>query len=277
VRRRDVVRLGGCLLGLTGINLPGADASGCSYAADEQGRWGDLVLRVKYEGEPPKPKPIKVTVDCEYCGVKERLFEERLVVNKTNMGVQWVVGWLMPTPGHQLRIHEIYKEKEAGLVELSSTNCRIVPHVQTLRTTQTLLVRNTDPIRDGIKIDPFINQPVNVMMGPKSSLRFKFPVMEPLPAHVACPVHPWESGWLVIKEHPYVGVSDANGKLQIRNIPSGKWVFQFWHEASRFISRPVVNGKTAKWNRGRVYIDIEPGINDLGTIVLPEEIFRLRS
>jgi len=277
MKRRDFILATASGLGAARW-LKSAEAYDHESAKKEEGhagKWGDLTVRFVLDGEAPKPKPIKVTVDCDYCGTKTKLYEERLVVDPKSLGIAWVVGWLATRRGKRPPIHPSYAKEEKGEVRLNSTNCRIDPHVQAMRTSQTLHVFNTDPIRDGIKIDPFMNQPINMMMGPKSDLRLKFRIVEPLPAHVACPVHPWESGWLIIKDHPYVGIADPSGRLVIKNLPVGKHVFQFWHESCGFVSKVKLNGKRKLWLRGRVTVDIKPGINDLGEVHIARTAFRV--
>ncbi len=277
MKRRNFLFAGALGLGSACLLAPCRAYAASSIRKPEgrSGQWGDLIVRFVLEGEPPKPRPINVTVDCDYCGVKSKLYEERLVVNPKDLGIAWVAGWLSTRPAGTLTMHSCYAKNEKGEVQLNSTNCRIDPHVQALRTTQTLLVRNTDPIRDGIKIDPFMNQPVNIMMGPKSELRLKFRMVEPMPAHVACPVHPWESGWLVIKDHPYVGIADPSGRMVIKNLPVGKWSFQFWHESCGFVAKVKLNGSPTLWLRGRLTVEVKPGINDLGEVHIGRKAFRV--
>ncbi len=269
--RREFLKKAGVGLGAA---ASGQTLSSLTKAAEPKG-WGDLKVRFVYDGEPPTPKPIKVTVDCNYCGVKEKLYEEKLVVNKKNNGLVWVAAWLYVRPHHKIPIHESFQATEKADVLLNSTNCRVDPHVQKMRTTQTLLVRNTDPIADGIKIDPFRNRPVNMMFDPGGEARLHFRVPERLPVHVACPVHPWESGWLLIHNHPYVGISDQDGTLVIEKLPAGEWKIQFWHESAGYLSKVKIDGKETVWPRGCLKINIKPGLNDLGTVHVSPKVFRV--
>ncbi len=241
------------------------------YAAEQ---WGTLTGRFVYSGDPPKRKPILITKDKEYCG-KCNLLEEDLVVDAKTKGVAYIVVWLYsgrrdPAP----TVHPSYAETEKADVVLDSTKCSIAPHVSLLRTTQTLLMRNTDPIGDGIKIDSFRNTPINLMFAPNSEVRRKFPKPERLPVHVSCPVHPWESGWLMVLPHPYMAASKPEGQFEIKNIPVGKWTFQFWHEKSGYLDKVTVAGKPEAWRRGRVDIEIHAGANDLGPIELAPTLFQ---
>ena len=82
-------------------------------------------------------------------------------------------------------------------------------------------------------------------------------------------------GYLVVKEHPYVGVSDKDGKLTLKNVPAGKWSFQVWQEALGFVSEVKQDGKATKWEKGRVELTIKAGANDLGEVKIPAGAFKL--
>jgi hypothetical protein len=242
----------------------------CIQAAE----WGDLLGRFVYDGEPPARKPITVTTDKEYCG-KCSLWEEELVVDPATKGVADVVVWLhLSSRNPAPPIHESYAKSEKAVIRLDSTKCRIEPHVCLLRTTQTLLMRNTDPIADGLKIDTFNNLPMNILLPPEGELRREFRIPERLPVRVGCPVHPWESGWLLVREDPYMAASDKLGRFRIRNLPVGDWTFQFWHAVSGYLNEVRIRGEQAAWPRGRPKIEIKPGVNDLGEVQLPPGLFQ---
>ena len=74
---------------------------------------------------------------------------------------------------------------------------------------------------------------------------------EKLPTNVGCSIHPWMTAKLVVKKHPYVGVTDENGKLTIKNMPAGKWTLQVWQEVRRlYVTEAKQDGKATKWAKG---------------------------
>lgn len=79
---------------------------------------------------------------------------------------------------------------------------------------------------------------------------------------------------MLVLPHPYMAVSDAQGRFEIKNIPAGKWAFQFWHEKAGYLDKVTVAGKPKSWRRGRVEIDVQAGTNDLGTIELAPHVFK---
>jgi hypothetical protein len=243
---------------------------GTVFGADS---WGNLKGRFVYDGQPPVRKPINITADVEFCG-KKQLLEEHLVVNPTNNGVANVIVWLFLGRGDTApQVHESYAKTARADVVLDSAYCRFEPHVCLLRTTQTLILRNSDPIGDSAKIDTLSNPPINLTLPTRAEVRHQFTNEERLPARVSCGIHPWESGWLLVKELPYMAVSDEDGRFQIENLPVGTWTFQVWHEQAGYVDQVKIDGKPTSWARGRVQIDIQAGENDLGELILAPSLF----
>lgn len=244
-----------------------------SYASEDTGQWGDFAGRFVYDGEPPQRKLLKITKDVDYC-CKGKLREEGLIVDPQTKGIANVIGWLYTSTRDPLPpIHPSYSATATAAVPIDSDKCHIVPHVTLLRTTQTLLMRNTDPIGDGIRIDTFRNPPLNLMFAPNSEVPHHFSSAERVPASVSCPIHPWESGWLLVLAHPYMAVTDAQGRFVIKNVPAGKWTFMFWHEKAGYVDEVKCGGKPETWRRGRTEIDIRPGTNTIGTVKLAPQLF----
>ncbi|MFQ5685007.1 MAG: carboxypeptidase regulatory-like domain-containing protein, partial [Candidatus Binatia bacterium] len=47
---------------------------------------------------------------------------------------------------------------------------------------------------------------------------------------VKCDAHDWMHAWLLVTDHPYYAVTDADGKFTIEDIPPGTYALRFWHE-----------------------------------------------
>jgi hypothetical protein len=132
---------------------------------------------------------------------------------------------------------------------------------------------NSDDIGHNCKIDTLVNPPINYTLPAKGKLEHRFLLAERLPVRVSCSIHPWMSAWLLIRDNPYMAVSDDNGKLVIRNLPVGTWSIQFWHEKAGYVSEVAQDGKKTEWKRGRLEIEIKPGANDLGSVTLAQTVF----
>lgn len=229
--------------------------------------WGNLTGTFKYDGEPPKPVPVKVNKDVETCG-KHKLVEEYVVVNPGNGGLQNVIVFLYTKRGAQPpTAHPAFAANANAIVTLDNARCRFEPRIVLLRTTQTLLVGNNDPAGHNTNISSFSNPGINPIVPAGGQVMHKMAKAESLPVPVVCNIHPWMGAYIVVKDHPYMAVSDKDGKFNIQNLPTGKHTFRFWHEEPGYVKKVKVNGKGASWKKGRVTIDIKEGNNDMGEIL----------
>lgn len=234
--------------------------------------WGDLSATFVYDGAVPAPVPAMITSEKEFCS-GFHVLNESLVVNSKSRGVANIVMFLYLARGAEKPpIHESYQAAEKSEVLLDNKQCRFSPHVVLLRTTQTLVIGNSDSVSHNTNVSLFKNPLFNqqILTGEQKKLQFK--IEETLPGKVACNIHPWMNAWLVIKDHPYMAVSDDNGKLEIKSLPAGTWTFQVWHEKAGYLREVKFEGGSTD-ARGRCSIAIKPGANDLGQIKLAGKLF----
>jgi hypothetical protein len=241
--------------------------------------WGDVTMKFIYDGAVPVPEKIVPTKDIAVCG-KHNLVDESLVVNKENKGIAGVVGYIYMRRGAAApAVHPDYAKTANAKVKLDNSNCRFEPHVVFMRTSQQLVVGNTDPVGHNTNVATFNNAGQNIVIPAAGQIKMNFPVEERVPTKVACNIHPWMSAVLVIRESPYGGVSDKNGVLTFKNVPVGKWTFRLWHERPGYVGHRVAvkfGGKEVKWGRGALTVDVKPGTNDLGEIEIPAAAFKAR-
>src|SRR5205823_1951191 len=110
---------------------------------------------------------INVTQDVNYCDPfkeKGKLQNETVVVGPKN-GLKDVVVYLRPKPS---RVHDDYKKTETAEVVLDNHECRFEPHVCLIQTTQTLRVKNSDPMQHNTKFESVLGQGFNEIIAPKS-------------------------------------------------------------------------------------------------------------
>ena len=237
--------------------------------------WGHLKGKFIYDGSPPVQSPLTITKDAEICG-KHDVVDESLVVNKANRGLANVVVYLYVGRGKDApKSHQSYGETADARVELDNNNCRFEPHVCLLRTSQTLVIKNSDSVGHNTNIAVTSNPSFNQMVPGGSELELTFMSAERRPATVGCNIHPWMQGWLLPQDTPYFAVSGKDGEFEIHHLPSGKWTFQVWHERAGSVDQVTIDGKATKWSRGRVEVTIDAdGVTDLGAIELSPSLFR---
>jgi hypothetical protein len=113
---------------------------------------------------------------------------------------------------------------------LDQVGCHYVPHLVALMAGQPLLIKNSDNTLHNIHPLPKVNTPFNIGMPIKGMTQTKvFTKPEP-PFHVKCDVHPWMGANIAVLNHPFFGVTNAQGMVQLKNLPAGTYTVQSWHE-----------------------------------------------
>ena len=243
-------------------------------SAQANAQWGTLSGQFVYDGKAPAAQPATVNKDVAVCG-KHKLLNEDLVVNPENGGIANVVLYLYVARGKKAPTpHPDYAKTATDEVVLDNKDCRFEPHVVTLRTTQTLKVGNSDSVGHNTKVDALKNIPINPILPANGVIKQKFPKEERLPVLVSCSIHPWMNARVVIRESPYMAVTDKDGKFEIKNLPVGEHTFQVWQEAAGYVSSVVIDGKKTKWSKGRFEHTVNDGDNNLGVIKVEPSLFK---
>ena len=240
--------------------------------------WGDLKGQFLYDGDPPEPAKLRITKDEEEC-CKHDLVDESLVVggkkgDGAKHGLKNVVVYLYPARGEMVPVHASYAVEAKQERKLDNLACRFDPRVVLLWKSQSLRVGNSDPIGHNALIDTQKNPPINVTIPSGGSYQHSFPLQEREPVPVSCSIHPWMRGWVLVRDVPYMAVTDKDGRFEIKNLPVGEWEFACWHERASFLTEVERSGKPNKWKRGRVKLQIQPGENDLGVVAVKPTLFR---
>lgn len=227
--------------------------------------WGDLQIRFIYDGEPPKPK--------KDAGGRP---DESLLISSKDRGIANVIVWLNPQPGEEVPVHESYEKTAADSVTLLVKDQRFRPHVLLVRASQTLAIDNQDPRGTATEAELENNVPFVFLIPGKKKVPLvsKFRADEPVPAPVKCAVHAWMSAWLLVRQTPYMAVSDASGKLSIGNLPAGERTFAVWHERIGLLEEVTLHSQETKLDKGRLDWRIKPGANNLGIMLLKPEAFK---
>jgi len=235
-------------------------------ASDDAGRWGHLVGRFVYDGPPPAVEPLSLNKDIDFCS-QHNPVDESLVVHAENRGLAHVVVRLETKSGDApLPVHPQYNETAEAKVLLDNRGCGFAPHICLLRTSQTLAITNSDDVSHNTAAYLDRNDPFNEVTGIKQTIDRQLKRPERMPVQVKCSIHPWMTGWLVVSDHPYAAVSDADGRFRIEHVPAGERTFQVWQEKAGWIAQGTRDGQPIDWKRGRVTLTIREGENDLGEI-----------
>ncbi|MGH7423079.1 MAG: carboxypeptidase regulatory-like domain-containing protein [Candidatus Methylomirabilales bacterium] len=178
---------------------------------------GTITGVVKFAGDPGAPKVIPPTKDAQVCG-KAPIFDESLVVDKASKGVQWAVVSVEGAKG----------KGDGKGATLDQQGCTFRPHVLVTPPGK-VAVLNSDGILHNFhshgKKNPALNQ---AQPGFRKKMEVEFKQAEIF--KVTCDAHPWMTGWIVVSDSPYVGVTDQKGSFKIENVPPGTYSLEVWHE-----------------------------------------------
>lgn len=234
---------------------------------------GVLTGRFVFKGKIPVAEKLDLNKDIAICS-KTHPVDESLLVNAKDGGLANVVVSLELAKGQKLPEVNLPKNRKLPAeVVMTNKNCRFEPHIAVLTTKQTLVLGNDDPVAHNTLANLFYNTPFNEAIGSGGAVRKKLTKVERRPAQVSCPIHAWMKGWVVVKDHPYVAVSDSHGNFKIRDLPPGEWTFQFWQEEAGYLSKMVLKSGTVEDRKGIYKLTIMPGQNNLGDITVDASLF----
>jgi len=182
---------------------------------------GNIIGKVTYAGAAPPPKPLTMTKDKEVCS-REQHFDEGLVV-APDKGLANVV----------VNIKDAQNAPKMVLPpknpQLDQRSCKFHPHVQIIPAGGTLEVLNNDGILHNIHTYPKNNQPVNQAQ-PKFKKVMPVKFEKPDTVRLACDVHTWMSGWVIVAPNAWYTVSAPDGTFKIENVPAGTYTLSYWQE-----------------------------------------------
>ena len=92
-------------------------------------------------------------------------------------------------------------------------------------------MRNSDPIIHNVRSLSQENRPFNIAQPAGTPDRLKRFSDQEGPIELRCDYHRWMRAFIFVMEHPFFGVTDAQGRFSIKNLPSGEYVLATWHES----------------------------------------------
>ena len=180
--------------------------------------------KIVFEGTPPKNAVINMDSD-PACGAANKgdVTAESIVVD--NGGLRNVFVYIKDGLGNKY----LYDAPTAE-VTLDQKGCHYVPHVVGLRTTQSLVVLNSDSTMHNVHAMPDNNREFNQgqpVPGMKNTVTFNVPeVLIPF----KCDVHAWMHAYIGVVDHPYFAVSGSGGTFELPTIPPGTYTIEAVHE-----------------------------------------------
>ena len=183
---------------------------------------GIITGKVTYAGSIPKRKKIEITKDAKVCG-KVPHYKEDLLVSEKEKGLANVVVSLSKVQGGKSL------ESWGTEFELDQNGCLFVPHVSLVPVGVKLKIKNSDGVLHNIHTYSEKNRPLNKAQ-PRflKVIRISFDKSEII--RVACDVHNWMNGYIVVVDHPYYAITGASGNFELTDVPAGTYTLEYWHE-----------------------------------------------
>jgi hypothetical protein len=197
---------------------PAANASGYQVVAITDK--GSIKGTVKWSGEIPKLPELPISKDNDICGKTKN--NPRLVVDAGSKGVaNTVISLEGITKGADISPKDGVLDQKA---------CEYIPHIQIVPKGSNLKALNSDPILHNIHSYLGEESQFNLAM-PMQGIELNKPLKKSGVQSLKCDAgHTWMSGYVIVAEHPYYALTDAQGNFSIDNIPPGKYTVKLWHE-----------------------------------------------
>jgi len=245
-------------------------------AVTAQDQWGTLTGQITISGEAPAnlPEDVKDNKDKAVCLVDGKVpLDDGIVVNDDKqLRDVYVMMYIGKGDTAPEKYHPSYEEKKAEKVVIDNKKCRFVPKAVFARAGQTLVLKNSDNVGHNCRITTIEHgHNVNIVKNSEAEVVLE-DLSDRVPGEVKCDMHQWMDGIILIRDNPYVAISDETGKFTIENIPAGDWKFQFWHKKAGYLKTIEVKDFEVDKRRGYITASIKDGETlDLGTLTLPGE------
>jgi len=189
----------------------------------------DPVLPIEVK---PKPDPKETAIEKETCGSSQ---PAGMYVFSPDLGVKNV-----------LVIVEGIKEGKAAPrkdIVINNRKCRFEPLVGITYVKSKFIIKNSDPIFHNTSLGKLLKnnrrRVVYNLALPRQGQVIKKPVRVPGLIDVKCDAHPWMRAYIYASRHPYVAITDGNGRFEIRDLPPGKYRVRFWHEGFEEVVKEI--------------------------------------
>jgi hypothetical protein len=195
--------------------------------------------------------------DPEICAKDAPIKSKELVVDPKTKGVSYGFIYLVRPKGNSADAAKALV-KETPEVVLDQKNCEFLPYSTAMHQDQKLVVKSSDPVNHNVRFAAFNNN-FNQVLAPNGQMELKL-VPERRPIVLACDIHPWMKGYLMVFDHPFFAVTGKDGSFEIKGVPAGSQNLVGWQETVGYVTSGGARGMA---------VDVKPGgVTDVGEIVL---------
>jgi len=183
---------------------------------------GEVRGVVRFEGEVPPPRELKLYGGCEE-GHDGPVFDQPVKVTDQLLRDAFVMltdgteAWDVPAPPSEP-------------VEVDQRGCVYEPRIHGARVGQEVVFINSDPMFHNVRTVSEDNPPFNINMPAKDQRETKVFRRPERMVQARCDVHPWMISHIGVVEHPWFAISDEQGRFRIPGVPPGTYGVVAWHE-----------------------------------------------
>lgn len=177
---------------------------------------------VVFEGPVPQGKKLNLPAACAK-NFKGDPYSNEVIVNNgkvQNVLVRVISGLEGKT----------FSDVPTAEIELDQRGCMYTPRVVAARVGQKVTFINSDAVFHNVRALTKVNQRFNMAMPHKDQRITKVFNNPEVFLQAKCSVHPWMGAYVAVMEHPYFSVTNAQGEFSIKDLPSGKYTIEAWHE-----------------------------------------------
>ena len=190
---------------------------------------------VKFEGIPPKAKPISMAADPSCAKQHPGPVLAAEVVTGSGGGLQSALVFIAEGLGDRT-----FDPPKEPLV-ISQKGCLYEPHVMAVQANQPFEVVNDDPVAHNIHPTPANNREWNKAELPGAKVEEAF-AREEIAIPVKCNIHPWMRGYIAVLRNPYFALTKQDGSFDLPNLPPGTYTIKAWHEKLGTVTQTVTIG-----------------------------------
>lgn len=177
--------------------------------------------QVVFDGVPPPPAVVELRPDMQQI-VGRKTWDVQPWKVGTGKGLaDCVVTLVAADPARR----EAPKPVTGALLE--KVGAEFTPHVLVVTPGSTVTYRNKSPVCRCFGVRGRWHQ-LNQQVADGNSLDVRF--NRPDVCQVYADLRPFMRAWIQIVDTPYFAVTDAEGRFQIKGIPSGRYNVRVWHE-----------------------------------------------
>ena len=232
--------------------------------ARAQGNFGTIKGRLVWAGDSNAAAPKNLVEqgqankDPQVCAKDAAIQDRTLVVDPASKGVRYGFAYLPKPAGSNPDAVKAVVAKTPQ-VEIDQKNCQFLPYVTALIQDQPLILKSSDPTNHNVRFAAFVNAPFNQILPANGQVKVNL-VAERRPIPLACDIHPWMKGYIMVFDHPFFAITGADGSFEIQGVPAGEQKLVVWQETKGY----VTDGKAAG-----MPVTVKAGaVTDVGSINL---------